>query len=170
MNSQERLREAFRLGWRIRSDGVPISPLGTEVATNLDKSGYPRFTVRLSDMKHRPIYVHRLIALEKYGEAVFAPGIQVRHRDGNPLNTDPSNILIGTPSENAMDKPREVRVAVAGRAARRLTDAQVRELRSDRLQGASYSELSVKYGIQKSTISYIVRGKTKYEGSELPPA
>ena len=54
-----------------------------------------------------------------------------------------------------MDKPRHVRVRVGRAAARKLTDAQVKNIRRDRAAGFTYKKLSEKYGLAKSTLSYI---------------
>lgn len=53
------------------------------------------------------------------------------------------------------------RVAVSGaEATRKLSDEQVIMMRLERKNGASYKELSDKYRVAKSTISYIINKKT----------
>ena len=119
--------------------------------------------IRGFDMrKAECVPTHRLAAYQKFGRDLYTPGLEVRHKDNNPSNTRPSNILLGTKSQNAMDKDPEVRLAAARTAAsflRRLTQQQVDQLRSDRASGATYRELMSKYGIAKGTVSGIVTGK-----------
>ena len=47
-----------------------------------------------------------------------------------------------------------------GPSFRKLSDADVGNLKRDRLSGMTYAELSEKYGVVKSTISYILNSKT----------
>lgn len=155
----ERLVEAYELGWRVTDQGVALKPDGSVQPVNADASGYLRFSVKLSDEKVRGVYVHRLMAYQKFGKSLFEAGIEVRHLKGL-LDNSRESIEIGTKAQNERDKPPEIRSAIAGRAARKLSDAQVAQLRQDREAGASYKELEEKYGIRKSTISYIVRGLT----------
>lgn len=106
------------------------------------------------------VKVHRLQAFQKYGLSVFRRGIQVRHLNGNSLDNSISNIAIGTCRQNAMDKEQSTRVAVAIKASsknRKLSDKVIKEIRSDRLNGDTYKELMVKYGItSKGTMSHII--------------
>jgi hypothetical protein len=65
--------------------------------------GYP--LVNLSrDHKPKGFAVHQLVALAFIGPR--PEGQEVRHWDGNPLNNNVSNLLYGTPVENAQDKLR----------------------------------------------------------------
>jgi hypothetical protein len=159
MTSNDRIVEAVSKGYRIEN-GKPISPTGEVLAVNRDRGGYWRFSVLGSDGKVRPLMVHRVVAYQKYGKGLFAPGIQVRHANGNQSDNSFENILIGTQSDNEMDKPDEIRKTVARNAARKLTEEQVCQLRKDRESGMKYDALVQKYGIRKSTVSYIVNGKT----------
>lgn len=161
MTTNEALVEAHRRGWRVDDAGVLRRPDGSAAPFHFDDDGYPRFTVWLADLRVRKsIHVHRLVAYQKFGDAMFVKGIEVRHLDNTPGNSAPSNIEIGTPSENAFDKSRETRVRVAAGARRKLTPEQRVELLADRSAGMKYTDLAAKYGLQKSTISYIVRGMT----------
>jgi len=160
MNAIERLREAHAVGYRVDEEGRVFSPSGRQLSLSADRDGYPRFSVKLSDGLVRGVFVHRLAAYQLFGEAMFEPGIEVRHKNGKVSESGTSNILIGTHSQNMQDVDPEVRRRVAGRAARKLTDEQVAQLRSDRAAGMKYVDLCAKYGLRKSTISYIVRGIT----------
>ena len=162
MTPNQRLVEVHRLGWRVTAEGEMLKPDGSAQPVNKDKCGYWRFSVKLDDGLVRSVYVHRLQAYQKFGSRLFETGIEVRHLNGEADNSA-RHIEIGTKNQNESDKPLAVRkafVAGAGRAARKLTDEQVIQLRKDREAGAKYSQLAEKYGVRSSTISYIVRGVT----------
>lgn len=162
MTPNERLVEVHTRGWRVSDAGIALKPDGSPQPVTPDKHGYLRFSVKHSDGEIRAIYTHRLQAYQKFGEKLFEPGTEVRHLNGE-LDNSAQHIEIGTKSQNELDKPLETRAAFAagaGGAARKLSDAQVAQLRQDRVAGASYKQLAEKYGIQKSTISYIVNNKT----------
>lgn len=132
----------------------------------LSEHGYAQFTVRLpvryeaGTRKSLRVMTHRLVAYQKYGDAMFAPGIVVRHRDGNPLNNHADNILIGTQSDNMMDMPQATRkrTAIAATTKNRvLTDEQVRALKEDRfVHGLTYQQLSDKYEIGNKGHAYYI--------------
>jgi hypothetical protein len=115
--------------------------------------------ITYSKPTHGEILVHRLVAYQKFGDQIFDPGLVVRHLDGNQRNNCPSNLEMGTMSQNMLDRPAEVRLAhakKAARARRSLSDAQVAQLRADHAAGIPYSRLMKKYGLAKSTVSYII--------------
>ena len=109
---------------------------------------------------------HNMVAYWKYGEAAFAPGIETRHKDGNRLNNTPSNILIGTRSDNMMDMlPEARRARNLGKIskARTLNSKQVQEIRDTYTRGLVRGEctkLAQKFGVSKTTISEIGKGHT----------
>ncbi len=66
--------------------------------------------------RRRYIYEHRFVALKAYGPRALLPGIVVRHIDGNKLNNDPSNLILGTQSDNARDHVEAIAEMEAWRA------------------------------------------------------
>ncbi len=127
-----------------------------------DKNGYFRFSARTSKGYLSEILVHQLVAYQKFGDEVYEHET-VRHLDGNMKNNRPDNIAIGSFSDNFFDCTEDSRKKRAKHAAsflRGLTTAQLIQLKEDRLAGMKYDDLSAKYGIAKSTISYILNGKT----------
>lgn len=150
---------AYEKGYRVLDSGNLLSPRGRVMALHKDSSGYPWFRY---EKDGESVAVHRLVAYQKFGKDIYTPGLEVRHKDNDPGNTKPSNILLGTKSQNEMDKNPAVRLAAARTAAsflHKLTQQQVDQLRSDRASGATYMELMSKYGIAKGTVSGIVTGK-----------
>ena len=145
-------------------DGVVYLPSGKEAKLRANPDGYLGFTAGPGNGKERTLaFIHYWVAYLKFGEQVFESGLQIRHRDGVPSNNAWDNILLGTPTENMYDRPAEDRQKHAQKAAdaqKRLSDEEVRQLRRDRVAGLTYRELRAKYKIPKSSISYILHGKT----------
>jgi len=162
---RELLLSAHAQGYAILADGKIRSKTRRIVSGYVKELGgipYRCFSL-VFEGKPTNMLVHRLQAYQKYGLALFAPGIQVRHLDRNSLNNSADNVGLGSSSDNSFDRPREERVRsakVAARAQRLLSDEQVCQLRRDRADGMSYASLMAKYGIAKSTVSYVVNRKT----------
>ena len=112
---------AHTKGYKV-ADGEVLSPRGRILKCSkiVDKrSGYVlrRFNVSVTGEKWpMNVMVHKLAAYQKFGEAVFVEGIQVRHLDGDSLNNRTDNIAIGTCAQNHMDKPAECRKKAAASA------------------------------------------------------
>lgn len=160
--SNEVIVDAFRKGYRIAPNGTVLSPKGKERKTFRLEDGHLSFNVCFNKQT-RLIKVHRLAAFQKFGNNMFAEGVEVRHLDGNPANNDLANIAIGSHSDNMMDMravDRRAKAQKAANARRKLSDDEVRSLRQDRADGYTYDQLCQRYGISKSTISYVVNRKT----------
>ena len=155
---------AFQKGYKV-VDGVPYSPSGRRLKTTYQhpvKYRRHRFSVKI-DSESRKVYVHKLVAFQKYGLAAFQEGIHVRHLDGDPENNRDENIAIGTGSENMMDRPPSARIKSAIEAAsyrRKISDADTATARRLRAAGWSYKGLMKKYGIKsKGTMHHILHNK-----------
>lgn len=144
---------AFDKGYRVDTEGQVVSPTGRIRKLRPDRNGYLTFGVRDYDRKHRHCYVHRLAGFEKFGSAIHAEGIQVRHLDGDHRNNKPSNVGVGSASQNTFDKPKSTRVRVAGNANRRHDHAGI--LASYRSSG--FSETQRRFSLSKSTLAFIVK-------------
>ncbi len=155
---------AYRKGFRVINN-MPYNPDGKRLKVRLNTAGYPVFAFRPSvkDVGKRCMFtipLHRLVAYQKYGALMFEPNTVVRHRDSNPLNALSDNILIGTPSDNMMDKSKESRrkqAIIATTKNRILSDEEVIKLKYDRhVLGMTYQQLSDKYGIGNKGQAYYV--------------
>ena len=154
--------DAYERGYRISSDGRLIRPDGAEIEGSCSNRKYKN--TRLNK-KQGQLFFHKLAGYQKFGDEIFRKGMQVRHLDGNKYNNSLDNIGLGTNRENAMDIPKEERVArslPAGRVRRKLTEEQVEQLRTDRENGFTYDKLQEKYKLARSTVSYIVNRKTYF--------
>jgi hypothetical protein len=100
-------------------------------------------------------------------------GLCCLHRCDVPACVNPSHLWLGTKADNNRDmcaKGRHVPGGThcgAGQYRRgglhwnaRLTEAAVRGIRTDRINGASFSELASKYGVSKTAAFKVVKGKT----------
>jgi hypothetical protein len=113
---------AIAKGYRV-ADGKVYGPTG-QINPSPDSKGYLRFNVQRNG-KSATCWVHRLVAFQKFGEAIHAPGIDVRHLDGDHTNNADSNIAIGSRSENLRDTPAPAR----SRRAVRMNETKHGELR-----------------------------------------
>jgi len=151
--------EVFVLGYRVDAQGRLLNPQGRVLRGSRDSNGYPR----IARKGKPPVPVHQLAAFQKFGCAMYRKGIEVRHKNGDHTDARPSNILLGTHSQNMLDVPKDVRLArsrAAARVQRSLSDKEVRAMRADHEAGMPYSKLVVRYGIAKSTVAFVIQGKT----------
>ena len=170
MSSQAILIEASRRGYWIDKAGALFNPRGKAVKGVIDCDGYINTGFRWGDTRSAKLFFHRLQAYQKYSDHMFVAGMMVRHLNGNPSDNNWDNIAIGTNADNSMDKDPETRVRSARIAAakqRKLSDADIGNLILDRKNGMTYAEIIEKYGIAKSTVSYIVNRKT-YSDLDIP--
>lgn len=153
---------AWDRGYRVRENGDVYRTSGEEVSVSCCPKGYRFIKIqkRSLGINHRA-HVHRLAALCKYGE--FSVDLLVRHL--NDIKSDNSwlNIALGTTHDNAMDIPREKRVAKAlkGAAVLRTVSVEiVREIRRRHKEGEQGSSIARDLGIHKGKISNIINGVT----------
>lgn len=105
-NQSFALRKAHKKGYTINNDGTPLDPRGNIIPPNTDKDGYYYFSFKYrrnsTDMLGR-VYLHRLQAYQKYGDAVINKTIHCRHVNGNKLDNSYNNIFIGDAADNRRD-------------------------------------------------------------------
>ena len=117
--------------------------------------------------KSRGVLVHRLQAYQKFGRDMFAIGLVVRHKNDCTRDNSWDDILLGTYSENIMDKTPEARKAQARKAAlarRKLTMEQARNLRLLAASGDwSVKELCYEYDLKASAVYAIINNQSYQE-------
>lgn len=105
-NQSFALRKAHNKGYTMNNNGTALDPKGDIIAPLLDKDGYEYFHFRYRrngiEMPGR-VYLHRLQAYQKYGEAVISKAIHCRHLNGNKLDNSYNNIFIGDAADNRRD-------------------------------------------------------------------
>lgn len=151
MKENNKIIEAYTIGYRVTETGEVIGRRGKALKCYNNK-GYYTFAIRVFGV-HKTIRVHRLQAYQKYGDSMFKKETVVRHKNGNSLDNSYSNILIGTHSENMMDKTQEQRILQASNPI-----YKHKEILEDRDKNKmTYKELMLKYNISsKGTVSFII--------------
>lgn len=107
---------------------------------------------------------HRLVGI------YFIPNPEnkpcVCHKDDDRRNNRKDNLFWGTHKENSQDMVKKMRVAHGERSpSTKFNESDITEIKRLRKLGATCTFIASKYGVERSTIKYIVRGKTwKYHG------
>lgn len=162
--TQRGIVEAHQRGYFCTPAGIILDPEGVPVKLTVHVSTgratrYMVFHIPSGQSRGYSVEVHRFIGYAKYGDAIFNKKIQLRHLNENSLDNRPENIEIGTPTQNHLDRPAAVRIAHArhaGQAQRRCDDTLVAQIRFDRAQNVSYRVLGQRYGLSKSTLSFML--------------
>jgi len=147
---------AYENGYCVEANGDVFSPFGKKLKLlerkREGKTSYFTFSIR-----EKTIPVHRLQAYAKFGEEIFEPGVEIRHLNNNSLDNSWENIGIGTKKDNAQDRPKEQRVALAKYASSfnsKLTDDDRNTIVND-YQNLSDQEVAKIYGVTRQRISQI---------------
>ena len=159
MKLKEDILLAVEKGYKVTEEGDVLSPRGKRKLFK-DRTGRYYFSIKRFNGQVGKIYVHRLQGYQKFGDKIFNPEFQIRHFDGNEINNSNVNILIGTPSQNMMDIPADVRQTHAKLASsykRRFTDEEIAKMRKEVKDGATCKEIREKYKLAKSVYHYIIR-------------
>ena len=144
---------AYNKGYRISKNGDILGIKGKALKNHIGNRGYIIFTVN----RKLKVPAHRFQAYIKYKEKIFDDDIVVRHLDGNKLNNSWDNILIGTYSENQLDRTIESRVNGASHPKH-----DHLEILKDRDDGMTYKEIMEKHNISsKGTVSFIINKSLK---------
>ena len=148
LNQRDLLDKVLSKGYKINLEGKVFNN-NREILGTLGR--YKYFTIRLNGKTNTKVKFHRLQAYVKYGEKLFEEGIEVRHFNGDNFDNSWDNILIGSHSDNMMDKPKDTRVR---QASHPIYDHN--KVQQDIKEGLSSKAIMEKYGIKsKGTLSYI---------------
>ena len=171
--STQATRLAYRRGYRVSPGGEVVSPTGTirklHLANNksikVDARRYWKFTIRNGEGKNNAVFVHKLVAYQKFGEAAYMAAECVRHLNGDPQDNRFDNIEIGTMKENSMDMSKEDRRAMTAKAAAANKRKDWDLIDADRAEGMVYTSLTRKYGVSSFSLTrrYGERRKKKEE-------
>jgi hypothetical protein len=146
---------AYAKGYRVDKRGNCLNSNG-DILSTFENKKYIMFSIR-HEGKMKKVRVHRMQAYQKFGDAIYKKGIDVRHLNGNPSDNSIDNIEIGTPSQNMMDKPKEERLRSAIFAASHLIQYDHFKVKEFYNESRSYKKTMEEFGIKsKSTLSNIV--------------
>ena len=107
----------------------------------------------------RNVRVARMVLEQKLGRALRKGDARsrevIRHTCDNTMCINPDHLIPGTMADNCRDRDER------GRNARKLSDAQVLEIRARYASGdGTHRALGLEYGVTRSAIGSIIRRKT----------
>lgn len=153
--------DAYKKGYRVNEQGQLVSPKGSIRSSREGKNGYLQINHHVGKSQ-MVLSIHRLCAYQKFGDIVFATDC-VRHLDGNKKNNSPSNIEIGTFSDNCLDIPKEKRIRYAKNASSHQTtyrsESVINEIKEYYKRTGSYKLTKQKYGIASSGSLWYILNK-----------
>ncbi len=156
METNNVILEAYKKGYRVKENGVVVSPNGFEPKP-INHCGYLRINMRING-KHSYFRIHRLQAYQKFGDKVFNDGIVVRHLNGNPKDNSKDNISIGSHSDNMMDISVDIRLKKAIHASSHIKVHNHEDIIDYYNSVKSYKQTMNKYNISsKGTLAYILK-------------
>ena len=168
MNSRYEIL-AKEKGYFVDRQGNAYSPRGNKVGT---RGKDPYLYLGESYLKQKlSKYIYIVCKpIKSLAILIFNDNIEVRHLNGNSFDNSFKNLAIGTPSENAMDKPESKRKKISLVASNKLkvySDELVLEIQKMREAGMTYTELRKKYNIKsKSSLNYILKRKVSRNGAD----
>lgn len=71
-----RILLAYKRGYRVLDDGRVLSSRNKVLKPSKCPQGYLSFSLKMPDRKSRRVKVHRLMAYQKYGDAIFVNGVE----------------------------------------------------------------------------------------------
>jgi hypothetical protein len=124
-------------GWEIDQNGQITNPKG-EIKKGSLTYGYLKVGIKIPELEisSYTLKIHKFQAYKKYGEEIFQPGIVVRHLNGIKTDNSWENIIIGTQSDNMMDR-NEVDRIKHSKERRKYSQEVKLQLRRERDSGKS---------------------------------
>jgi len=143
----------YEKGYRVSENGELLDPSGKVTSAWAGAGGY---LVKSRKFNGTPSHfkIHRLAAYQKYGEAMFEPGIEVRHLNNVKTDNSLNNIAIGTPKQNHGDMSKEARIkrSMKGSLKARIPDEIRARIISEFKNGANRKSLREKYRISRTSM------------------
>lgn len=126
--------------------------------SNNFRDGYPEKRIA-----GKTVRLHRAALEQKLGRRI-RPGLYALHTCGNRWCIEPDHLYEGTHQQNMEDMKSSGRSANCG-SPRKLSDDQVREVRTRLAAGEAGSLLAKEFGVNKAQVSRIKNG-TSYRWVE----
>ncbi|MCC3501297.1 MAG: HNH endonuclease [Microcoleus sp. PH2017_25_DOB_D_A] len=134
--------------YQVNADGCWICLLGK------NKAGYA-----YKNLKGRMQLVHRLVLKDKLGRPIQEKYCAC-HLCDNPSCINPEHLFEATQKDNIQDAICKQRRTTNNVGKRKLTEEQVKKVREFVKQGQSQYLIAQEFGVNQSTISDIITGKT----------
>lgn len=159
------IKIAASRGYKADQSGNVYGPSGERLSLTAPTDPARRYLTFSVKAFGRSVKVpaHRFIAFLKFGDSALFPKVHARHLNDNPTDNRWENIAIGSASDNMMDRSAEARRLHAQRAGRgnSLPDEIWNQVEADRANGATYKQITDRYGISKGTLSFRLSTKAK---------
>jgi len=149
---------AYNKGYRVKENGDLIGLSGKSIGSV--SNGYHRFKIR-QEVGHINCLTHRLQAYQKYGNEIYKKGVVCRHLNGNPLDNSLDNIVIGTQSDNMMDRKKEDRIAHAKLASSYWQKHNPDVIKKYYAKEKSYKKTMEHFNISSKGTLYYILNKAK---------
>jgi hypothetical protein len=131
----------------------------TKMMPTPDRQGYGIVTLRVNGRQFTK-KVCQLVAIAFHGPRPD-PKSELRHLDGDNSNNRPDNLAWGTHAENVADRDRHGRTLVGSRGTQAvLNEEKVAVIKVRLLSGDTVAAIARDYGVARSTIRWIARGRT----------
>lgn len=173
---------AFERGYRFDFDTQQmITPRNKRITPKLyGRQRYPIMTINdgTGTRKNASFAIHKFVGYTIFGEIALRKGVNVRHKDDNPMNLSRENIDIGSSQDNNLDKHPELRKKMASKARSaqgirpgsvKVTDAQAEAIlrqylhlkgRNKRAPMGTINTLQLTYPFTRQCIQAICTGKS----------
>jgi hypothetical protein len=126
-----------------------------------DEDGYGLLALKWDD-GWRNRRTHRLSYELHRGE--IPPGMYVLHSCDNPACCNPAHLRLGTQADNGADMKARGRCKRNGYHRRVHDDATIQAIRAAVAAGAMQKDVAARFGVSRSYVSALVRGKRRAEG------
>lgn len=149
-------------GWEIDDSGQITNPKG-EIKKGSLTYGYLKVGIKIPelDISSYALKIHKFQAYKKYGEEIFQPGIVVRHLNGDKTDNSWENIVLGTQSDNMMDRNELDRIKHSKERRKYSREVKLQLIR-EREMGKSFGQISKEHSIPLQTVKDIINKNPRF--------
>lgn len=159
------LEWVVKKGWDVDEGGRVTNPKG-QIREGTLTCGYLKVGVKIPELgiSSYALKIHKFQAYKKYGEEIFNPGMVVRHLNGDRGDNSWGNIVMGTQSDNMMDRDEQDRIRHSKERRRYSQEVKSRLVR-ERESGKSFGQISREQSIPLQSVKDIIRrGSVSFKG------
>jgi hypothetical protein len=144
-------------GWDVDPEGRMTNPK-REVRKGSLTGGYLKVGVKIPELgiSSYAVKIHKFQAYRKFGDTIFQEGVVVRHLNGDPQDNSSDNIVLGTQSQNMMDRDEQDRVKHS-KERRRYSQEVKSRLIQERESGKSFTRISREQSIPLQSVKDMIR-------------